>query len=362
MDSAQVFNEGYDALDVNTRVALAFVKHHKPRIEELRRATIDAAPRSSQSERTLIVLDAACDAPRAWLDHHSVAVMPRKLNYQNRELVDVPDSKASLDLVNAFATGFDPQARSTPISPLAMRDEMQRHMRPQTEAVLHLCTSARRSKHFVHALSATQSLVLIHNKVRRSLGQSASLTAWVIDSANALSGLGVLASHAVQLRERGLSAANIAVNLNSFRNHLHTLIVPDDLTIAAHGMKAIEQSSIPAWKVGAGTMLNLKPVMCLSADSLFMVDRLRGLPKAFDYAFARSKALVEQGALLTPFVAVSYAGRLDDIENLESFRALRAACNRHQITVSLSTMSISGIATLGPRALSLSVASQQFHG
>jgi fatty acid-binding protein DegV len=360
MDTAQSWNEGYDALDVNTSVAIAFVQKHKPQIDDLRRATIEATPRSPHTERTLIVLDAACDVPRAWLDHHSVVAMPRRLSYRNRDLIDVPESKASLDLVNSFAHGFDTQARSVPLSPLAMRDEMQRHMRPQTEAVLHLCSSARRSKHFVNALSATQSLVLIHNKVRRSLGQSASLTAWVIDSANALAGLGVITAHALQLRERGLSAANIAVNLNSFRNHLHTLIVPDDLTVAANGMKAIEQASIPAWKVGAGTMLNLKPIMRLSADSLSLVDRMRGLPKAFDYVFARTKVLVEQGALLTPFVAAGYAGRLDDVENRESFRALRAACSRHQVTLSLSTMSMSGIATLGPRALSLSFASQQF--
>lgn len=360
MDTAQTWSEGYDALDVNTSVAIAFVKRHQPDIERLRRATAEAAPQSPNSERTLIVLDAACDIPRAWLDHHAVAVMPRRLAYQNREQTDVPDQTRSLDLVSRFANGFDPNARSLPLTPSAMRDEMQRHMKPKTEAVLHLCSSARRSKHFVHALSATQSLVLIHNKVRRSLGQAASLTAWVVDSTNVLSGVGVLAAHAVELRERGLPAANIAVTLNSFRNHLHTLIVPDDLAIAAHGLRVNEQISASAWKVGAATMLNVKPIMQLSADRLSTFDRVRSLPRAFDHVFATVKALVENGSLLTPFVAVGYAGRLDDVETRPAYLALRAACSRHQVVLSLATMSMSGIIALGPRALAVSFGSQQF--
>jgi fatty acid-binding protein DegV len=360
MDNAQTWTEGYDALDVNTSVAIAFVERHKPNIDALRRATVESAPRSPNTERTLIVLDAACDVPRAWLDHHGVAVMPRKLAYLNREHTDLPDQKRSLELIAQLAHGFDSNARSVPLSPVAMRDEMQRHMRPKTEAVLHLCTSARRSKHFVHALSATQSLVVIHNKVRRSLGQAASLTAWVVDSTSVLTGLGVLAAHAVELRERGFPAANIAVTLNSFRNNLHTLIVPDDLAIASNGLRVNEQVSAPAWKVGLGTMLNLKPVVQLSADRLATVDRIRSLPRAFDHVLGKVKTLVENGALLTPFVGVGYAGRLDDIETRAAYLALRAACSRHQVVLSLSTMSLSGIVALGPRALSVSFASQQF--
>lgn len=361
MDQRSVYEEGYDALDVNTNVAVEFVRTHKSEIAEKRLANL-VKERAPEVERTLIVVDTACDLPQAWLDHHGVAVMPRSIRFGNKTLTETRDRDTAMHVIKQLAGGEMSSAVSTPLAPLVMREEMQKHMQSGTEAVLHLCFSARRSKHFVHALSATQSLVLIHNKVRRTLGQPSSLTAWVIDSVNAFGGIGVLLAYAVSQRERGALAPNIAVSLNAFRNNVHTLVAPHDLAFVAKSARQYEGSGIPAWKMSVATLLDLKPILHLCADRIQVLAKSRGHVAAMNSIFNNVIDLVNKGALLSPFVAVSYAGRLDEIENLTAYRNLRTLCSRHQVTLSLSVMSITGAVTLGPRALAVSFASQQFKG
>ncbi len=352
---------GYDdALDVNTTAAVAFVEAHRSKPSVAASAALP--PLSRETIRTLLVVDAACDLPRPWLEFNAVAVMPRHVHFRGQELIDTPGADASGAFAQKVSRDFDFNSRHVPLAPAAMRDSMQRYMLAGTEAVVHICTSAKRSKQFVNALSATQSLVLIHNKVRRTLGQQSSLTAWVIDSTNALGGVGVLLAHAVQLRERGMLGANIAVTLNSFRRSVHTLIVPNDLSAAAYAARSVEQQSVSGWKISLANLLNLRPILHLNDDRLTTLGTARGAEPALISVFSKVARLVNGGALLTPFVSVSYSGKLDEIERLPDYAVLRAACNRHQVTLCLSSMSLSGALALGARATSVSFASQQFQG
>jgi fatty acid-binding protein DegV len=359
MQQVTDYNTGDDALDVNTNVAVDFVRKHKSQLDAARWSEL-AARRSPEAQRTLIVVDTACDLPHAWLDHHGVVLMPRIIRFGERQVTETRDRDASLAAVKQLTTGEFVRVQSLPLSPVVMRDEMQRHMIESTEAVLHICSSASRSKHFVNALSATQSLVLIHNKVRRTLGKPSSLTAWVIDSTNAFGGVGVLLAYAVQQRDKGALAANVAVSLNAFRSHVHTLVAPHDMAFIARTAQTIEGESIARWKLTAATLFDLKPIVHINADRVGAIARVRGHDNAVGNVLQRVTDLVARAALLSPFVALSYAGRLDEIEALADYRALRALCSRYQITLSISVMSITGAIMLGPRALSVSFASQQF--
>jgi fatty acid-binding protein DegV len=196
--------------------------------------------------------------------------------------------------------------------------------------------------------------------VRRLSGTRAPLTAWVIDSANMLVGVGVLLAHAARLRDSGAMAANIAVTLNTFRNNVHTLVVVDDVAFLSRSAREVEKQSIPGWKIGAAAFLDYKPIVHMNADRVNVLARPRGHATAMRSVLVRVTELVNRGALATPFVAISYSGKLDDVERQEPYRLLRTLCNRHQISISLTPMSMTGALLFGPRALAVSFASQQF--
>jgi DegV family protein with EDD domain len=359
MQQSSVYDEGYDSLDVNTRAAMAYVETHKPRASAARLAQL-AEERSPEAARTLIVVDAACDLPQVWLDQNAVVVMPRIVRIGNREMIETRDANEAMSLVQHLAKGGDAPSQSIPFTPVAMRNEMQQWINATTDSVLQLCFSARRSRVYMNALAATQSLVLIHNKVRRLAGTRTPLTAWVIDSANALGGIGVALSHAIRLRDSGTPSATIAVTLNTFRNTVHTLVAPHDLAFVARSAKTFEQQGIPAWKMSLGTMLDFKPILQFNADRARAIHRVRGHQAAMRYVLANATQMLKQGALGTPFIVASYSGRLDEVEALEEYKQLRTLCARHQVVCSLTTMSMTGALMLGPRALAVSFASQQF--
>ncbi len=358
---SSVYDEGYDSLDVSTRAAMAYVQQHRPRSEPARLAEL--APKiPPEVARTLIVADTACDLPQAWLDQHSVSILPRSVRVEGREFLETRANTNVVKLLDHFARGGEAPSQSLPLAAAAMRNEMHQWLGVNTDSVLLLCLSARRSRMYVNALAATQSLVLIHNKVRRLAGNRAPLTAWVIDSANALGGVGVLLSHAVRLRESGMMPANIAVTLNTFRNSVHTLVAPHDMAFVARSARSIEHRPIAGWKVSLATLLDFKPILHFNADRVAAIARVRGQLRAVEDVLTRLMHVVEAGALATPFIALSYAGKLEDIESLQSYKVLRAWCNRHQIAMSLTMMSATGVLMLGPRALAASFASQQFRG
>jgi DegV family protein with EDD domain len=354
-----VLDEGYDALDVNTNVAIAYVQKHRTSIDELRRVD-RVAQRSPEAERTLLVVDSACDLPQAWLDQNFVVVMPRALRMAGKDVRENRGGELLQQLADLQQRGEDTGTQSMAATPVAMRDEMQRHMTPATQSVLFLATSARRSKVFVTALSATQSLVLIHNKVRRSMGASSSLRAWVVDSTNAFGGLGVLLAHAVMLREQGVMPDSIAVTLSSFRHTIHTLIVPNDLAYVARTARNVERQSVPGWKLSIATLFNIKPILHLNADQVSSFGRVRGHAAAANRVLSRLCELVSRGALDTPLIAMSYCGRLDEVEALQEYATLRTLCSRHRVTLALAPMSVTSAMMLGPRALTVSFASRQF--
>ncbi|TAG48692.1 MAG: hypothetical protein EAZ30_05900 [Betaproteobacteria bacterium] len=355
MQATSVYDEGYDALDLATNVAAEYVR--KFQTGDLSKLISPNAPESAQVARTLMTVDTACELPQAWLDANSIGVIPRIIKLRSGDVLETRDNDSTLKFIEEIKAGGHADALSAPLSPLEMRDQLQKLMSSGTDAVLQVSSAASRSKFFVNALSATQSLVLIHNKVRRSMGNKTPLTAWVVDSLNAFGGVGVQLAHAVSLRESGATSAQIAVALNAFRRNVHTLIVPHDLSFIERTARSVERVKVPRWKIYLAGILGIRPIFHLNADTARTMGRASNYALAIDQVFRATESQIKLG-LASPFICVSYAGRLEDIESSAEFVALRALCHRNSIALSLSVMSMTGVLMLGPRALSVSFASQ----
>jgi fatty acid-binding protein DegV len=167
-------------------------------------------------------------------------------------------------------------------------------------------------------------------------------------------------AHAAMLREQGVLADSIAITLNSFRQTVHTLLVPNDLAYAARTARTVERQGVPRWKLSMATLLNVKPILHMNADRVGNYARVRGHANAINRVFARAAELVSTGSLDTPFIAVSYCGRLNEVEALPDYVTLRTLCSRHRVTLALAPMSATSAIMLGPKALALSFASRQF--
>lgn len=351
-------NEGYSALDIPTSAALAYVRDNAA---ATRRAAIasQSARIAVESARLLIVVDAGCDMPTAWLHNHSIAVVPVDIHFGGKTVRDVRDDASCGDFAQTLRNSTMPALRAEPLLPVHIRDHLQSWMSPTVDYVLQLTFAAARSKVHVSSLTAMQSLVLIHNKVRRSMQGRSSLNAWVIDSQSGLTGLALLLAYAVQLRDRGVAPAQISPALKLMRHKVHTLLVPGDLRYVSQAAQIREDRGLPRWKANLARMLHIAPILYVGGGEIYPLTRLRGERRAQDAALARAARHVELG-LAAPTVCVSYAGDLEALLATPAFGHLNAECTRRGVELVSSTMSMTGCLKLGPGALSISFASERF--
>ncbi len=358
MYQAHYEDEGYSALDIPTSAALAYVRDHAVATH---RATVAArtATHAAEAARVLIVVDAGCDMPTAWLHNNSVGIVPVDVRVGKQGIRDVRDDTFCGEFAHNLRNVAMPLLRSETLKPVEIRDHLQSWMAPTVDYVVQLTFAASRSKVLVSSLTAMQSLVLIHNKVRRSMSGRGSLSAWVIDTQSGLTGLAVLLAYAVQLRDRGVAAAQLAPALKLMRGKLHTLLVPGDLRYLAQSEQLRGESGLPKWKAALGRALNISAVIYAGGGDIQSMARVRGQNRAYELALARATRHVELG-LSTPTVCVSYSGELEALVAAPGYALLHAECRRRGVELLTSTMSMIGTMTLGPGAMAVSFASERF--
>ena len=351
-------DEGYSALDIPTSAALAYVRDHAA---ATRRAAMvsRSAQIAAEAARLLIVVDAGCDMPTAWLHNNSIAVVPVDILYGDKRIRDIRDETQCGEFAQTLRNSAMPALRAEPLTPVQIRDQLQSWMGVAVDYVLQLTFAASRSKVHMSSLAAMQSLVLIHNKVRRSMPGRGPLKAWVIDSQSGLTGMAVLLAYAVQLRDRGIATVQITPAVQMMRDKLHTLLVPGDLRYLWQAAQQKHRGELPRWKAALGRALDISPLIYAGAGDIHPLARIKSQHRACEAALARTTRHVELG-LAAPTVCVSYAGDVEALIAMPAFDLLNAECKRRGVELITSTMSMTGCVTLGPGALSVSFASERF--
>ena len=123
-----------------------------------------------------------------------------------------------------------------------------------------------------------------------------------VDSENVCLGESLLVRLAVQLRDAGKTAGQIAATLEHAKEHLHLVAVIDDLKYLRKGGR------LPAAVAVAGGMLGIKPLITIKEGKVVMAGKARGLPGAYVALF---KKIEELGGISTCADALAgWLGRL----------------------------------------------------
>lgn len=133
------------------------------------------------------------------------------------------------------------------------------------------------AKEFEAAEQAGESCVVITLSGKLSgTCQSASIAAadyenvYVVDSGNASVGGGILTELALQLRDEGLSASEIAARLDAEKQHIVTVALVDTLEYLKRGGRISKSLAF------AGTMLQIKPVLAVTDGEIQLLGKARG--------------------------------------------------------------------------------------
>ena len=117
-----------------------------------------------------------------------------------------------------------------------------------------------------------------------------------VDSGHVCLSEALLVRLAVQLRDSGKTAGQIAAILEHAKEHLHLVAAIDDLKYLRKGGR------LPAAVAVAGGMLGIKPLITIQDGKVAMAGKARGLPGAYVALF---KKVEEMGGISPAFPALA---------------------------------------------------------
>lgn len=306
-------------------------------------------------QRTLVVVDAACDMPGEWLADNNIVVLPIKLSVDDWELYDTHNEFDAMEFFRKDLSARGNSASTTPLGSAESRDFIQSYLNENIDYVLQVTITAARSRIYMNSLAAMSQLTVMHNRVRRAIGNRAPFKTWVIDSETGFTGQAVLLAETVNQLNNGVAAADVVASIEQLRSTVHTLVVPKDLFYLYKRGHEKGDRSLSWLSYNVAQALDIKPIVHAHAGNTAALLKVRGHQAALDRAIGIAADHVARGLTICT-VCASYAGDLQGIRTLASFRALRDTCERHDIDLMLSTMSVTGGVNVGVDAFSIAFA------
>ncbi|MDY4220916.1 MAG: DegV family protein [Candidatus Faecousia sp.] len=140
--------------------------------------------------------------------------------------------------------------------------------------------------------------------------QSAALAAeefeniFVIDSLNATLGEQILVKYALQLVEQGMSAADIAAELERAKSHVNLMGLPDTLEYLHRGGRISKTIAV------LGGALSIKPVLRLVDGVVVMIGKARGSKNGNNYLI---QEVNKSGVDFSKPLCLGYTGLSDEL-------------------------------------------------
>ena len=307
-------------------------------------------------QRTLLATDAASDLPANWRADAGVLLLPIKLkNGETLRIDDGDEAAASRFAVKHLAQFIGP-THTLAASVDTTSELISQHAHDDTDFVLQIAMSSRRSASYANSLTAAQKLMVQIARERRRAGNTRPFKMWVVDSGASFNGHGVLIAECARLLQASVALPQIVQQVDALRRQVKTLVVPRNLKLFYRNA-ALPEAPISHWfKRHVGQLFDRMPVAIASGDELRVLNTQKGFAAATDVAFNHAIRCVEAG-LDAPFVCASYAGDIADLRHMERFIELSAICATHQITVLASAMSMTNAALLGAGSVLISLSS-----
>lgn len=199
-----------------------------------------------------IISDSACDMTQREAKELDVIILPLKniidgVEYLDGVTITTDEFYEKLENCKTLPT-------TSQVSPMEYTNVLHPIMEAEEEAVIITLTE----KFSGTAQSAALAAAEFDGKV------------WVVDSGNATIGQNILLRYAIRLRDQGLTGCEIAKELEQVKSRICLLARVDTLEYLVRGGRLSKTAGF------AGTLLNIKPVLCVEDGEIKVLGKARG--------------------------------------------------------------------------------------
>lgn len=222
--------------------------------------------------KPIIMTDASCDLPREFIMENKIPFLGLICHFKGKDYEDdFGQSLSYEDFYNGLREGEMPYTAQ--INEFRFTEKFK-ELLVENRPIIYIGMSSGLSGTF-------NSAKLAKEEVLREIGEG-DIT--VIDTKCSSIGQGILVYHAHEMAERGCSKEEIVDWVENNKMNVNLWFVVEDLNHLKRGGR------ISASKAAIGTLLNIKPIICIVEDgTLKNITSIRGKKRAVKYIIDKFK-------------------------------------------------------------------------
>lgn len=295
---------------------------------------------------TALIVDSNCDLPTSVIDKHNIIVIPTNLTIDGDEYLDYRDVASTTQMYNGDRLDKRYVAKSEAASEALIQKILTEKVSGKFDSAVIQTMSRKRSMFFERVGSVVTRI------------QDNSQTKFrILDSKSLFTGQGVVAAHTTALMNKGIYGSSLRKKLDELTPYLYGYSIPKDLFYLRERGSQRGEKSVSFAKAAVGKALGLVPIVRTHNESVDPVKSVRGWDNAVELLFNNVCEQMKAG-LRSPFVCISYAGNINEIESLPNYKKLAMVAKDNRIHILKSQMAVAGGVNIGPGAMSIAFASQ----
>ena len=304
-----------------------------------------------------LVVDSTCELPREYLDAHHVIVQPIKIHMGTATFVDERNATESLRFYREHLGEQGHAAESTPFTVEQIRELFLTKLVVDFDFVFCLCIMSSRSPIYENSVMASREILRYYHPIRKDAGLKGIFQMRVIDSQTLFAGQAIGVLEAVKMIEAGESHTAIYERLNFLAKNTYAYMLPRDLYYLRARAAKKGDKSVSWFRAALGTALDIKPLLQAYRGQTGAVGKARGFDAGSKTLLGYVSDRVRKG-LLSPHVNLSYGGELEKLYALPGYDELARTCEKHDVALGATGMSITGMVNVGEGALTVGFAAE----
>ncbi|TBR11379.1 MAG: DegV family EDD domain-containing protein [Lysobacter sp.] len=303
-----------------------------------------------------LVVDSACDLPLEYFSQHDITLLPITVKIGNAVLADQRNEQATLEFLDAQSAELIAKAETQPFSVQQVQDLFLRKLVIDYDYVFCMTITKTRSPIHDNAQQASFAILNDYKGPRTAAGITTPFSLRVLDTQSVFSGQAIAAVEAVRLRDAGEGAPKMRARIEQVALATQAYMVPRDLNYLRARTRHRGDRSVSFLSATLGSALDIKPVLHCNRGETGPVAKVKGFDTAAEKLFSFAGRRVREGKLMTPTLALSYGGPLDEMRRLRGYADLVETCRAHNVEMFESLMSLTGMVNVGRGSLTLAFA------
>ncbi|HEY4559168.1 MAG TPA: DegV family protein [Lysobacter sp.] len=304
-----------------------------------------------------LVVDSACDLPRDYIEKNELTLLPITVRIGDAVLADQRNEQATLEFLYNKSEELMAQAETQPFTVQQVQDLFLKKLVIDYDYVFCMTITRSRSPIFDNTQQASFAILNDYKEPRSAAGIATPFSLRVIDTQSVFAGQAIAAVEAVRLRAAEEGAPKMRARIEQIAMNTHAYMVARDLNYLRARTRHRGDRSVSLLSATLGSALDIKPVLHCRRGETGPIAKLKGFDNAAEKLFTFAARRVRDGKLMTPTMAISYGGPVDDIRRLPGYTELAETCRTHRVELLESTMSLTGMVNVGKGSLTLGFAS-----